>query len=268
MYKERGAQGSPAVSLRHPVASTWALFQNRWWTIGIIVAVLAWVFHVAALALAPISLVQATIAGGLVLLTPLADRLFGHDVGEREWIGVGMVAIGLLMLVFTLSGTAEDAHDEFTESTLWLYVGGATVLAVLACAAVVAGPRWAGLGLGISCGLMWGASDVTIKAATSLLDDKGVLILLTPEAVIIAVLSLVGFIIGARSLQLGPAVAVIAATTAAANVLTIASGSIVFGEPLPDNGLALAGRMLGFGLVISGAVLTPSPQVDGEPESG
>jgi hypothetical protein len=34
---------------------------------------------VGALALAPISLVQATIAGGLVMLTAVADRFFAHQ---------------------------------------------------------------------------------------------------------------------------------------------------------------------------------------------
>src|SRR3954452_773326 len=70
LFKQRGAVGAPPVRWRAPVASTVALFQNRWWTLGILVAMAAWAFHVAALALAPISLVQSVIAGGLVLLTP------------------------------------------------------------------------------------------------------------------------------------------------------------------------------------------------------
>ncbi len=41
-----------------------APFSNKWWTLEIIVAMAAWGLHVAALALAPISLVQSVIAGG------------------------------------------------------------------------------------------------------------------------------------------------------------------------------------------------------------
>ncbi len=264
LWKERGAQGAELVSLRHPIRSTARLFRNKWWTLGIIVAMGAWVFHVAALALAPISLVQATIAAGLVLLTPMADRFFGHPAGRREWVGVGLTAAGLLLLALTLGSTATEAHDDFTEQTLWLYVGGATALSLVACLAVFAGPRWVGPALGLSCGLMWGASDVTIKAASSMLETDGLLVLFTLEALVILVLSLVGFVIGARSLQIGPPVAVIAVTTAAANVLTIASGSVVFGEPLPDTAIAFSLRLLGFALVIVGAVITPGPQVDAE----
>jgi len=264
LWKERGAQGAELVSLLHPIRSTVRLFSNKWWTLGIIVAMGAWVFHVAALALAPISLVQATIAGGLVLLTPIADRFFGHPAGRREWFGVGLTATGLALLALTLGSTAKEAHDDFAAQTLWTYVGAATALSLVASLALYAGPRWAGPALGVSCGLMWGASDVTIKAASSMLESDGIGVLWTPEALVILVLSLVGFVIGARSLQIGPPVAVIAVTTAAANVLTIASGSVVFGEPLPDTAIAFSLRLLGFACVIVGAVITPGPQVEPE----
>src|SRR4051794_41240604 len=88
LLKSRGADESPAVTLRNPVKSSLALFRSRWYTIGIIVATGSWGLHVAALALAPISIVQSVIAGGLVLLTVIADRVFGYEVTRREWIGV------------------------------------------------------------------------------------------------------------------------------------------------------------------------------------
>jgi hypothetical protein len=70
-------------------------------------------------------------------------------------------------------------------------------------------------------------------------------------------------LISARSLQLGEAVPVIALTSAAANLTTIAAGSIVFGEPLPSGQLALVARMLAFALVIVAAALTPPPLAPG-----
>ena len=80
----------PPVDWRRPVRSSLALFRSRWYVIGIVVAMGSWGFHVGALALAPISLVQSVIAGGLVLLTVVADRLFGFTVTRREWIGVAL----------------------------------------------------------------------------------------------------------------------------------------------------------------------------------
>ena len=98
---------------------------------------------------------------------------------------------------------------------------------------------------------------MTIKAASGDLIDRWLLALLTPEAAVITILSLVGLVVSARSLQLGPAVAVIAITSAAANVVTIAAGPIVFSEPLPDGTLSLVARLVGFTAVIVGAILTP-----------
>src|ERR671921_1978262 len=77
LMKHRGAVESPPVDPRRPVSSSLALFRAPAYTIGIIVATGSWGLHVAALALAPISLVQTVIAGGLALLTVVADRVFG-----------------------------------------------------------------------------------------------------------------------------------------------------------------------------------------------
>src|SRR5207248_8286044 len=83
----------------------------------------AWGLHVAALALAPISLVQSVIAGGLVLLTVVAERLFGLPVRRREWIGVALTATGLALLAATIDGTARGAHSHYHAWALVLYVG-------------------------------------------------------------------------------------------------------------------------------------------------
>ena len=113
LFKHRGAVESPAVEARRPVRTSLALFRSRWYTIGILVATASWGFHVAALALAPISLVQSVIAGGLVLLTVVADRLFAHEVTRREWIGVALTAAGLAFLAATLDGGGDSAHSDY-----------------------------------------------------------------------------------------------------------------------------------------------------------
>ncbi len=261
LFKYRGAVDAPPVEPRHPVRSTVALFANRWWTLGIVVATGSWFLHTAALALAPITLVQTTIAGGLVLLTVIAEKLFGIPVSRREWIGVALTALGLAVLAGTLGPTGDDKHSDYATATLALYVGGLVIASVplMLAATRPRGRRYAGPLLAAAAGLQWGASDVTIKAGTGGLAGDGVLVLFTPLALTVLVLSLLGLVVSARSLQLGDAVPVIAVTSAAANLCTIASGMVVFGEPLPEGDAAIAVRLLALGLVVVAAALTPAP---------
>ena len=260
LYKHRGSVAAAPVSFSRPVSSSIALFRSPWYTLGILVAMGSWGLHVAALALAPISLVQATIAGCLVLLTVVADKAFGHAVSRREWIGVALTALGLAFLAATLSGTGDGAHSDYAAGTLAGYVGLATVAGLVLVPLASSSPR-AGSLLAASAGLLWGGSDVSIKALSGSLGERGIGVLVHPLAFVILALSLLGLLVSARSLQIGRPVAVIAVTSATTNVTTIAAGPIVFGEPLPEDPLGVALRMLAFALVIAAAALTPPPAI-------
>ena len=259
LYKHRGAVESPAVELRRPVRTSLALFRSRWYTLGILIATGSWGLHVAALSLAPISIVQSVIAGGLVLLTVCADKLFAHEVSRREWIGVALAALGLAFLAATLDGAGEAAHSDYDPARLIPYVAGCATLAVLAAFAAGRSEHRAGILFGASAGLFWAASDTAIKALSSSLDQGIAAVLLHPLAAVIALASAAGLVVSARSLQLGRAVPVIAVTSVAANVFTIAAGPAVFAEPLPDDAAGLAVRLAAFALVIGAAALTPAP---------
>jgi hypothetical protein len=241
------------------VWSSLVLFRSRWYTLGVLIAMVGWGLHVAALSLAPISLVQATIAGGLVLLTVVADRFFAHRVTRREWIGVALAAAGLAFLAATLDGDADSAHSSYEAATLAAFVATVGAAGILVAVIGRAAPR-AGVLFGASAGLLWAASDTSIKALSDHLgNDSALAILVSPLAAVILLASLLGLLVSARSLQIGPAVSVIAVTSVAANALTIAAGPIVFSEPFPDQALGVTLRVLAFALVICAAALTPPP---------
>jgi hypothetical protein len=259
LLKYRGAAESPDIEWRRPLRSSLRLFRSRSYALGMGVAMASWGLHVGALSLAPISLVQTVIAGGLVLLTVLANSLFAHDVSQREWIGVAMTAAGLAFLAATVGDTGDSAHSDFDPATLAAYVG---LLTVAGTAAAIAG--WQTL-MGASlvaaaAGLLWGASDVSIKALSGTAGDNGIAVLVHPLALVILLLSLYGLVVSTRSLQRGRAVPVIAITSAAANVTTIAAGPIVFGEPMPSNVAGVVIRLVAFALVITAAAMTPPPR--------
>jgi hypothetical protein len=252
--KYAGAVTAPGVEWRHPWASTVALFRVPVYTLGCVVATTSWGFHVAALGLAPISIVQSVIAGGLVFVTMIAGRVLHVPVTRREWIGVALTAAGLAFLAATLERTADSALSSYDDARLVLSVGAVSVVGLIVAARATAGPP-----LAVAAGLMWAGSDVTIKALSGRFSDLGWAVLIHPYAAVILVLSLVGLLVSARSLQLGPVVPVIALTSATANALTIAAGPGVFGEPLPSGHLALLIRLAAFALVVTAAALTPPP---------
>jgi hypothetical protein len=67
------------------------------------------------------------------------------------------------------------------------------------------------------------------------------------------------FFASARSLQVGDGVAVIAITSVAANMSSIAAGMMVFGDPLGDDLVVVVARLTAFGLVLVAAALMPAP---------
>jgi hypothetical protein len=261
LFKHRGASAAPAVDIRHPLASAAGLFRSRWFAIGWLVAAAAWVFHVLALALAPISVVQVLLAGGLVLLAVMADRLFGFAVGRRQWVGLTAMAVGLGLIVVT-QPAVEGAQSSFSMPAMAAFQGGLFGLGAL----LVLGPRLLGAGaegrgqaLGAASGLLFGASDVAVKALTGLLGTHGLLGLASPWLLTAALASVTAFYASARALQDGEAVPVIAIMGTAANVVGIAGGIVVFGDPLPGDTLGIVAQAVGFLLVVAAAALTPAP---------
>jgi hypothetical protein len=259
LFKHRGACAAPAVTLRHPVRSAVGLFRSRWFTVGMLVAVGAWCLHVGALALAPLSLVQAAISGGLVMLTVLAERWFGCSVGPRQWIGVGLTALGLVLLAVTLPHGG-DSHSSYSVAGMVSFESALLGIGLL----LVLSPKLGhdehhGALLGTAAGLLFGVSDVAIKALTEPVLREGPLALVSPWFLTAAVASVLAFYASARGLQKGEAVPVITMTSAAANVSAISGGILVFGDPMPSDPLGIAIQTLAFALVIVAAALTPAP---------
>src|SRR5580658_844574 len=112
-YKFRGANEVPAVEVMHPLRSARALYSSKWFTLGMIMATGSWGLHVAALAMAPMSVVQVSLAAGVVFIAVMADRLFGFQVGRRQWLGLTLMAAGLALLGFTLP-VMHGAHSHYS----------------------------------------------------------------------------------------------------------------------------------------------------------
>jgi multidrug transporter EmrE-like cation transporter len=260
LFKHRGAVAAPDVDMRHPLRSAIDLFRSKWWSVGWGVAAVAFALHVAALSLAPISIGQAVLAGGLVFLAVLAERFFGFQLGRRQWIGIGLVAVSLTALALTGGGGGGGAHSGYSLAGMIVFesiavgVGLLLVFSHLAERIRVA----PGVLLGIAGGLGFGISDVAIKALSGDLDN-GPIGLLSPWSAIIVTAAVFSFYASARSLQIGDGVTVIAVTSVAANLSAIVAGLAVFGDRLGNNAAIIGVRVIAFALILAGAALMPAP---------
>jgi drug/metabolite transporter (DMT)-like permease len=259
LLKHRGASAAPDVSLRHPITSAIGLFRSKWFTFGMLVALGAWCLHVGALAMAPLSLVQAVISGGLVFLTVIAERFFGCTVGNRQWAGVGLTALGLVLLAITLPAHT-GTHSGYSVAAMIVFESALLCLGTfLVLSPKLGSHEHHGVMLGVAAGILFGVSDVAIKALTGSVGSEGAFGLVSPWLLTCVIASVIAFYASARGLQKGEAVPVITLTSAAANVTAISGGILVFGDPMPNDPLGIVIQSFAFVLVIVAAALTPAP---------
>ena len=268
LLKYRGAVRAEPIDVRHLLRSATALFRSKWFAVGWLVAVLAWALHVGALALAPLSIVQAVLSGGLVFLAVLAERFFDLRLGRWQWFGVTITAAGLAIIGLTGSGAAQPQHSSLAgliAVEAAVFAVGAALLAISALRRIR--HRVEGLLLGLAAGALFGVSDIAIKYLTH---AEGALHgLVSPWTATALLAGAIAFYASARSLQIGPGVEVIALTSVAANLVAILGGIVVFDEPVGAGPLAIAARFVAFGLVILGAALMPVRQAEErEPVTG
>lgn len=260
-YKFRGANSVPKVDVMHPLRSARALYSSKWFTIGMITATASWGLHVAALSMAPMSVIQVSLAAGVVFIAVMADKLFGFEVGRRQWLGLLLTAAGLVLLGVTLPAM-HGPHSHFSDAAMISFEAGLFGLGGL----LIMGPRMGGrvehhgIMLGGASGILFGVSDTAIKALTGITGAHGFMgLLLSPWLAVAVLASIVAFFASARGLQEGEAVPVIAVTGTAANIAGIAGGIVVFGDPVAGTAFGVVLQAVAFAAVVIAAAMMPAP---------
>jgi hypothetical protein len=249
LVQHGAAAALPPLSLRRPFRSLASLFRSPRWLVGFLTGIGGWVLYVAALALAPLSLVQAAAAGGIGLLALLVSR-GGVVLRPAERAGVLVALAGLLLLALSLAGAKTPTGDgSVVAVAVWMAVSGAVaVLAALTEGRVLV----PGAGLGIAAGVLYAAGDVGTKAAVG----GGSRLWFVP-----ALLACHGFAFAAIQLgfQRGGALATAGVATLFTNALPIAAGILLFGESMPGGLLGVV-RIAAFASVVVGAALLARPE--------
>ena len=250
MLQHDGVAEAPAVNPLKPFGTIASLVERRVWLLGLTLGLAGWAMHVAALSRAPLSLVQAFVAGGLALLAPIATRWFGQRLTRAEWVAVAVMASGLAGLAI---GIHEPTGQRLPAATLGIFLGGCALVA-----GVVAMRRGA-VALAIAGGLLYGTADTAIKALTVVDARSGLgAALVSPWLVAAAACTAAAFFAFQRALQIGGPVASIALMTAATYVVSIAAGIAVLSEPLGRGPIGIV-HVAAFAAVVAAAgVLAPT----------
>jgi drug/metabolite transporter (DMT)-like permease len=258
LCKHRGANHAPKIEFQKPLRSAKSLFTTKWFLIGLAIGFAGFGLHVVALALAPLSTVQAVLSTGVVMLAVLGNRVFGLKIPRRQWAGVAMTAGGLMLLMVTLPKAA-DTHHAVAVPALLAFEGGMLAMgALLILVPRLGAPvRHHAAVLGAAAGTLFGVSDVAVKALTQAAGAGPLAVVASPWLLIAIIASVLAFLASARGFQQGDAVPVIACTSTAANVTCILGGILVFGDALAG-GVMLAVQLAAFALVAAAALLTPA----------
>jgi drug/metabolite transporter (DMT)-like permease len=264
LLKHRGCHRAAAVSIREPLSSARGLASSPWFAAGWGLAAVAWLVHVAALSLAPISIVQAVLAGGAVTLAVMAQRVFGDPVERRQWLALFLGGAGLALLVLTVPHFS-GSHSGFAFGAILGFEGGLALLA----AGLVMGHRTERLAehgkvmLAAIAGVLFALAGVAIKGLTGVGDIS--LAVLAPWILFTIVAGVLAQYAAAAALQRGGAIETIGLMGLVANAAQIVGGVLVFGDPLSTNPLGLVLQASAFAMVCASALLIPARRVAAVP---
>jgi hypothetical protein len=249
LREHEAVTGLPALRMRRPLESAQILLANRRWLAGFAMETTGFLLYAAALALAPLALVQSIAAGGIGVLAYVSARMRRQRLSRHETIGVLLSIVGLFALAVSLvGGSGEGDHGQIASIVLWLGISAALAIVILAV-----GHRLVGVAVAyaIGGGLFFSIGDVSTELAT----EGG-------ARIAFAVTLILGYLLGTALLQAGyqagTALTVAGIATLLTNAVPIAAGTIVLNEPVPS-GVLGAMRIVAFVAVSIGAFLLARP---------
>jgi hypothetical protein len=248
LREHAAASALPPLSLRRPVVSLRLLLGDRGWVAGFALESGGFVLYVAALALAPLALVQSVGAGGIGLLAFGSARIARRSLSTREARGAVASVAGLLCLALSLIGAGTGGAAGSTVAIAAWFAAAAA----LAALAIAWGARTgAGVAYGIAGGLLFSIGDIATKVATQ-----------GGARMAFAAALIAGYVLGTALIQMGyqrgEPLTVVGVATLLTNALPIAAGTVLLDEPLPG-GVRGVLRVLAFVAVLVGAIMLARP---------
>jgi hypothetical protein len=226
------------------------LVRNRRWLGATALGLLGWPLEIAALLLAPLTVVQPCLASGLVLLLWLGATRLGEAPGRREVTAVAAIGVGI-------AGIALVAPERTTEHAST----GAVALALALVALPIAAPyllrgRPAAAGMlavvAAGCGYAWTA------IASKLLTDElatGAVLVAAAWLATAAISEILALLSEMSALQRRPATQVAPVMFAVQVVVPVVLAPLIFGESWGATPLGGAALLAFMALALAGTIL-------------
>ena len=225
------------------------LLRNRRWLGATAIGFLGWPLEIAALLMAPLTVVQPCLASGLILLLWLGVTRLGEAPGRREYLAVAAIVAGV-------AGVAWAAPDRTTDHAGTAAVTLALVLVAIPIAApyLLPGRRSAGTIIIVSAGFGYAWTAIASKLLT---DDLAVGALLGAAAWLATAAASEGLALLSEmsALQERPATRVAPIMFAVQVLVPVILAPLIFMEKwstTPGDGVALIGFML---VALAGVIL-------------
>jgi enterochelin esterase-like enzyme len=237
LLQHRGLRGEQPAGARDRLR---AALRSRTWLSGQAVGWLGFLLQIVAVAIAPLSLVQAFAAGGLAISVPLAAGVFGHSITRAQRLAVLAMALGLAILPLGFTATRDHLHVD-------ALVPATAVAVVLAGALGRLGPAWV---KAVAAGMLYGVADAAIKGVSVGWRIHGSGALVSGWTALAAAATFGGFLAFQAALQNEGAVSSISLMTATSAITGMSCGLLAFGESLGTDSLTVTAHLLAIAVVL------------------
>ncbi len=231
------------------------------WVLGVSLAIISFVLQAVALAFGPLSLVQPIIVCELLIAVPLSVAIRRMRLGWREWLGIVVVAAGIIAFIVAASPTAGDYHPPLLDWALVLGLVGVLVAGALALGLRRRGPARATL-FGLAAASAFGLQSALLKATTVQFKQSIVTGFTTWQLWVMGGVAVTGLLLGQSAFQAGPLAASLPAMDATEPIVAVLIGAFAFNEPFLTSGVGVAFQIIGLLALVGGIVaLDRSPVV-------
>jgi drug/metabolite transporter (DMT)-like permease len=245
----------------NPAALIRTVSRSPLWLAGFSAMLAGLLLQVAALTMAPVSVVQPVLAAGLVALVVAGGPMLGERLGRRQRSALFLVIGAVAAIAISSRPGAHLASSVPAGSLTALAVPVALAAASAAWlgARSKAAPTLSAVSFAASAGLLYGLGAVAEKAVAAKVVGHGIVSgslssLASPYPWLFVAVTFAGMVLFQIALQRHAASMVATISNVVSSVCALAGASMVFGEMLLPSGWWSLARVAGFAGV-AGALL-------------